>query len=467
MTAAQVAAVLGGELLPGTDPAAQVTGAVIDSRQAGPGQLFVAIPGEHADGADFAAAAVTAGSPFALVQRPVPAPGVLVPDAVAGLGALARLALADLRQGGPGPLVIALTGSVGKTTAKDLLARICTDQGPTVAPVGSFNNHLGLPLTVLRADTTTRFLVLEMGANHVGEIAHLAAIAPPDVAVELGVVPAHLGEFGSIEAIAATKAELVQGLRPGGTAVLNADDPRVMAMAPLAPGPVLTFGLGPGADIRGERVATAADGTLELLVAGHPIRTRLVGEHLAPNVVAAVAAGVAAGMDLTAAVASLNGAGPDSPGRMALVPLVGGATLVDDSYNANPASLAGALRTTASLARAAGRPAWAVLGEMLELGPAGPAEHVAAGRLAAELGFARLYAVGEAVRPALQGAADAGMAPQALEFWPDDTGLAAHLMAAARQEFIVIKGSHGSGIWRVAARLAADAGVPAAGGGGA
>ncbi|MDR1824957.1 MAG: UDP-N-acetylmuramoyl-tripeptide--D-alanyl-D-alanine ligase [Bifidobacteriaceae bacterium] len=465
MTPTQVAAATGGSLLPGTPAgpdAPTVTGAVIDSRLAGPGTLFVGVPGEHADGADYAPAAVAAGAPFVLVGHPVGAPGVLVPDAVAALGALARTTLAGLRQGQEPPAVLAITGSVGKTTAKDLLGRIMAAQGNTVVPAGSFNNHLGLPLTVLRADQATRYLVLEMGANHVGEIAALTVIAPPDVAVVLGVTAAHLGEFGSIEAIAATKAELVQGLAAGGMAVLNADDPLVMAMAAQAAGKVVTFGLGPGADFRAEDITTGPGGYLALTIAGQPLQTQLVGEHLAINVAAAVAAAATAGVDPAKAVQALRGAGPASPGRMVVKPLSAGATLVDDSYNANPASVEGALRATAAMAKAAGHEAWAVLSEMLELGEAAPELHRAVGQLVAELGYARLFVVGEGARPVLSGAAGAGMAPGAVEFWPEAEGLAAYLAGAlaqaAGQEHIVIKGSHGTGLWRVAGQLADLAG---------
>ncbi|MDR0365451.1 MAG: UDP-N-acetylmuramoyl-tripeptide--D-alanyl-D-alanine ligase, partial [Bifidobacteriaceae bacterium] len=214
-----LATAVGGELSPQVDPNAELTGLVIDSRLAGPGTVFVALEGTRVDGIDFVDAAVAAGSPLAVVGRPVPGPTVLVPDPVAALGQIAEVALRRARVANPDLKVVAITGSVGKTTTKDLVARIFRSQGPTVASFGSLNNHLGVPLTVARAGLDTRYLVVEVGANHPGEIAGLARIAPPDVAVVLGVGKSHLGTFGSIEAAAATKAELVAGMEFGGMAV--------------------------------------------------------------------------------------------------------------------------------------------------------------------------------------------------------------------------------------------------------
>ncbi|NUR30757.1 MAG: UDP-N-acetylmuramoyl-tripeptide--D-alanyl-D-alanine ligase, partial [Catenulispora sp.] len=242
----EIAAVVGGTLV--GDAAVKVTApAVVDSRRAEPGGLFVAFAGENVDGHDYAGQAEQAGAVAVLGSRPTLLPTVVVDDAQAALQKLAAHAVAGLREG---LTVVGLTGSQGKTGTKDLLAGILAGAAPTVATAGSFNNELGVPLTMLRADAATRFLVLEMGARHVGDIAHLTGLVAPDVAVVLNVGRAHLGEFGSRGAIANAKSELVRGLAPGGTAVLNADDPRVAAMRSLTDGPVVTFGRAEDADVQ-------------------------------------------------------------------------------------------------------------------------------------------------------------------------------------------------------------------------
>ncbi|MGO1341824.1 MAG: UDP-N-acetylmuramoyl-tripeptide--D-alanyl-D-alanine ligase, partial [Cellulosimicrobium funkei] len=228
LTAAQVAAATGGRL--SADPEVRVGGpVVVDSRRVAPGSLFVALPGENVDGHDYAAGAVEAGATLVLAARELDVPCVVVDDVQAALGELARHVLATLRERGD-LRVVGVTGSVGKTTTKDLLGQLLRPEGPTVVPRGSFNNEIGLPLTVLEADESTRFLVLEMGASGVGHLTYLTRIAPPDVSVVLVVGSAHLGEFGGIEAVARAKSEIVTGLAPGGVAVLNADDLRVAAM---------------------------------------------------------------------------------------------------------------------------------------------------------------------------------------------------------------------------------------------
>jgi UDP-N-acetylmuramoyl-tripeptide--D-alanyl-D-alanine ligase len=466
LTLADVAAATGGTLA-GGDPAARVARVVTDSRQAGPGDLFVAIEGLRADGHDHAGQAAAAGAAAVLASRPVGAPHVLVDNTVAALGRLAAHHLAALRQAGAAaasrgrPLVIGVTGSVGKTTTKDLLQRLFASRGPTVAAAGSFNNAIGLPLTVLAAGEATEYLVLEYGANHVGEIAALAAIAPPDIAVELGVGVAHLGEFGSAAAIARAKAELLAGLRPGGTAVLNAGDPATMAM-PRA-GRTLTFGRAPDADVK--TVQADDDGTGRLTVAvasagvAAQIPTRLVGRHNAVNVAAAVAAGLAAGFDLAEAAAALAGAAPASPHRMALARAAGGALVLDDSYNANPDSMAEALATLARLAAATGRAPWAVLGEMLELGDAAGTEHRGIGRRAAELGIARLIAVGPGAREIAEGARAAGLAEDKLSELAGPAEATRWLQPRLTADAVIlVKGSHGAQLWRVADGLQAQEG---------
>src|SRR5215468_3665728 len=241
LTLAEIAAITGGSVTPGGEagPGAVVTGpVVIDSRRVTPGALFAALPGEHADGHDFAAAAAAAGAAAVLASRPVSGvPAVVVPDVTAALAALARAVLGRL----PGVIVAGITGSSGKTSTKDLAAQLAERLGPTIAPEGSYNNELGLPLTVLRADASTRYLILEMSARGAGHIAALCDIAPPRIGAVLNIGRAHAGEFGSIDAVAKAKGELPEALPADGVAIQNDDDPRVLAMAARTPARVVTF----------------------------------------------------------------------------------------------------------------------------------------------------------------------------------------------------------------------------------
>ena len=386
---------------------------VTDSRQAGADGLFVAIKGEHADGHDYVPGLGAKGCRAALIDHLVPGadlPQILVDDTVAALGLLAR-ANTDLRRKAPGPFtVIGITGSVGKTTTKDLLASLLAQLGPVVAPVGSFNNEIGLPLTALEVGPDTRYLVAEMGASHVGEIANLTRMVPPDVALVLKVGVAHLGEFGSVERIAQAKSEIVQGLVPGGTAVLNADDSRVAAMADLAPGPVLRFGMadqggGRDRDLDGSARYLDSDGldrpAFELCLRGQqPVRLRLgiPGRHNVMNALAAATAAHALGLDAGRIADELGRQRRISPHRMALssVRLPDASfTLIDDSFNANPDSVRAGLDALAAWKGSDG-PIYriAVLGVMLELGAQGEQLHQDIGAYCRRQGIDALVAVG-------------------------------------------------------------------------
>jgi UDP-N-acetylmuramoyl-tripeptide--D-alanyl-D-alanine ligase len=403
LSLAEVAEVVGGTVDGVADPATVlVTGAAtVDSRQVEPGGLFVAFAGEHVDGHDFAAGAVAAGAAAVLASRPVGAPAVLVGDVQAALGVLARHVLARLRETGP-LRVVAVTGSQGKTTTKDVLAAVLASAGSTVATHGSFNNEIGLPLTVLRAGPSTRWLVLEMGARGIGHLRELCAIAPPDVSVVLNVGKAHLGEFGSQDAIATAKGELVEALGEDGVAVLNADDHRVAAMAARTRGHVLRWGTTEDADVRLLDVALDAGGRPGFrLRHGQEevaVQLRLVGAHQARNAAAAATAALACGLRLTDLAGPLAGVATLSRWRMEVSERPDGVTVVNDAYNANPDSTAAALSSLVALG--AGRRTVAVLGEMRELGPDSDAEHAAVGRLAVELGVDRLLVVGNPARPA-------------------------------------------------------------------
>lgn len=424
MSLAEVAAVTGGRLHRATG-AERVTAVEFDSRQVGPGGLFLALPGERADGHDFAAAAVAAGAAAVLAAREVDAPAVLVPPAEAGslaaphplagsylaatdpdgsgaavLSALARLAahnVAALR----GLTVVGVTGSSGKTSTKDLLAAVLAPLGPTVAPPGSFNNELGLPWTALRADATTRHLVLELSARGAGHIAALCRVAQPRIGVVLNVGRAHLGEFGSPEAIAAAKGELVEALPAwvdgaGGVAVLNADDPAVAAMASRTRARVLTVGRSPGADVRADDIVLDAGRARFRLVAAQgaaDVALRLVGAHHVGNALAAAAVALECGATPKGVAAALSGAAPASRWRMEVTDRPDGVTVINDAYNANPESMRAALQALASVGSGSRR-TWAVLGRMAELGEQSAAAHAETAAVAAELGVDHLVTVG-------------------------------------------------------------------------
>jgi len=401
LTLAEVAAAAGGRLA-GADPAARVTGTVeFDSREVAPGGLFVAFPGEKVDGHDYAEAAVAAGAVAVLASRPVPVPAVLVDDQLAAMAALARAVVDRL----PDLTIVGLTGSSGKTTTKDFVAQLLTRLGPTVAPAGSFNNELGHPYTVLRADEKTRFLVLEMGARGPGHITHLCQVAPPRIGVVINVGVAHIGGFGSVDAIAAAKGELVEALPADGVAVLNADDPRVRAMASRTTARVLLAGEAPDAEVRAEDVVMEAGRAAYTLVTPDgraPVRLGVAGRHQVGNTLLAAAVAGTLGLPAAELGAALSELRVVSARRMDVFDRADGVTVIDDSYNANPASMAAALHALAGTG--AGRRTVAVLGYMAELGEYEREGHEKIGRLAAELGVDRLIVVGETAAPIHAGA---------------------------------------------------------------
>ncbi len=461
LTAAQVAAATGGRLV--ADPDTRVhTSVVIDSRRVVPGSLFVALPGENVDGHDFAETAVANGATLVLSARELDVPCVVVPDVQFALGELAREVLATLRGDG-GPRVVGVTGSVGKTTTKDLLGQLLAPHGPVVVPQGSFNNEIGMPLTVLEADSTTRFLVLEMGASGSGHLTYLTRIAPPDVAVILAVGAAHLGGFGGIEAVADAKREILTGLAPGGVAVLNADDLRVAAMSDSAPGRVTTFGTILSADVRAEEVRTDRDGhaAFTLRAPGDvraEVTLQLVGEHHVTNALAAGAAALELGLGPGEVAAGLSGATARSPHRMQVTERSDHVTVIDDSYNANPDSMRAALRTLAVMSGRQRR-SIAVLGQMLELGEGSREAHDAIGRLVVRLNIDLLIVVGSGAGSIYDGAVHEGS-------WGDESRFVADLDEAKELlraelrpgDVVLVKSSNGSGLWRLGDWLVAGDG---------
>jgi UDP-N-acetylmuramoyl-tripeptide--D-alanyl-D-alanine ligase len=450
LSLAQVAAVVGGRV--DGDPEVVVRGpAFLDSRRVEEQGLFVAFAGERVDGHEFAAGAVADGAAAALVSRPVGVPAVVVDDVQRALQALARAVL-DLRRELSAPLsVVAVTGSQGKTSVKDLLAGLLSGGGPTVATAGSFNNELGLPLTVLRVTEETRHLVLEMGARGIGHIAELCRVARPDVALVLNVGKAHLGEFGSVQNIAQAKGELVEALGPDGIAVLNADDPRVSAMASRTSARVCTYGRG-GSDVRVEDVELddLARPSLTLVHDGlrRRVQLRLLGEHQAVNAAAAVAGGLACGRPFGALVDALETAERLSAWRMELHERADGLVLLNDAYNANPDSMRSALETLSSIGRRTGRRTVAVVGEMLELGDTSAAEHRAVGAMTAELGIDQVVVVGE-------GAREIAASARAASFYASVAEAAAAVRDNVRgTDVVLVKASRAAGLERVAAALA-------------
>ncbi|MDX6739197.1 UDP-N-acetylmuramoyl-tripeptide--D-alanyl-D-alanine ligase [Actinocorallia sp. A-T 12471] len=394
LTLAEIAEVTGGTLHDVPDPEARVTApSAVDSRDVVPGGMFVAVGGARVDGHDYVPQAVAAGAVCVLATRPVAAPAVVVDDVIAALGDLARHVLARTSA-----TVVALTGSAGKTTTKDLLAQVLARHGETVATERSFNGELGLPLTVLRADTSTRFLVLEMGARHIGDIAYLTTLTPPKVGIVLNVGSAHVGEFGSQEAIAKAKSELVQALPAsgeGGVAVLNADDRLVAAMAEQTTAQILTYGTGDEATIRATDVSQI-DGraafTLRTPTGTAPVTLQLLGLHQVHNALAVAGAAHAVGMNAADIAQALTEAKPLSAGRLELIERPDGVTIINDAFNANAESMRAALHTLTTLAN--GRRTIAVLGEMRELGETAKAAHTEIGDLVADLGLDVLITVG-------------------------------------------------------------------------
>ncbi|WP_405498079.1 UDP-N-acetylmuramoyl-tripeptide--D-alanyl-D-alanine ligase [Nocardia sp. NBC_00511] len=482
MTLRELAEVVGGTLHDVADPEAKVTGsAEFDSRRIGSGDLFLALPGEHADGHDFAAKAVAQGAVAVLAARPVGVPAVVVTprpgntraialahdsdgSGAAVLDALAALARASVeRLVAAGTLtVVGVTGSSGKTSTKDLLAAVLAPLGSVVAPPGSFNNELGHPWTALRADASTRFLVLELSARGPGHIKALTEIAPPNVGVVLNVGTAHLGEFGSREIIAQAKGELVEALPADGVAVLNLDDHLVAGMAPRTRARVVTVGLSGEADIRATDVVLddQARAGFTLHHGGESVAVQLAvhGEHQVGNALSAAAVALQQGADLATVAAALAGATAASARRMDVRTRADGVTVVNDSYNANPDSVRAALKALVTMSRAGDtpRPSWAVLGEMGELGEESVLEHDRIGRLVVRLDVDRLVVVGAGrpVRALFQGAVQEGSWGEEAIHVPDiETAIALLDAELEPGAVVLVKASKSVGLWTVAEHL--------------
>ncbi len=407
---AEFVEVLGGELLlptqltSDTSVTADVTisGSVqTNSTLVTAGSIFFALPGEVTDGHLYADDAVARGAALVVAEKPLelPVPVIVVPDGVIALAALARHVVARVRAVGD-LRVVGITGSNGKTTTKNLLRAILEAEGPTVAPAGSFNNHVGAPITMLQVDETTEYLVSEMGAGAPGDIERLVGMAMPDISVVLKVGLAHAGVFGSIEAIQHAKSAIVRGLPASAVAVLNRDDQRVVAMAEMTAARVVWFGLADDAEVRADQVRATASGTRFVLIIGdeqHDVSLRILGEHHVSNALAALTVARELGVPLTSAIAAIEAVPRAERWRMELLQPGGGITVVNDAYNASPDSMAAALKTLAQIVQP-GQRSVAVLGEMAELGEYAHEEHDRIGRLVVRLNIGKLVVVGHGAR---------------------------------------------------------------------
>ena len=486
LSIAEIADIVGGRLVdisPEQAASTRVTGTVeFDSRAVGPGGLFLALPGARSDGHDFAAGAVAKGAVAVLAARPVGVPAIVVePSAgdvsasvlehdtdgsgAAVLAALARLAGAVAARLVDGGLtIVGVTGSSGKTSTKDLLAAVLTPLGEVIAPPGSFNNELGHPWTVLRATESTDYLVLEMSARHRGNIAALAAIAPPSIAVVLNVGTAHLGEFGSREAIAQTKAELPQAVPSSGAVVLNVDDTAVAAMADLTEARVVRVSRSAEVDVWADAVTLddlarprftlhAGGGQIDVTLAVH-------GDHQVSNALCAAAVALECGATLEQVATALAAAGPASRHRMQVATRTDGVTIVNDAYNANPDSMRAGLKALAWMAReGGGRRSWAVLGEMAELGDDAISEHDNIGRLAVRLDVSRLIVIGtgRAMSAMHHGAVMEGSWGSEATMVADADAALAVLRSELRPgDVVLVKGSNAAGLGALADVLIAD-----------
>lgn len=462
LSLAEIAAVLGGELrLVGPATAETVVDGVVDtdSRKMAPGSIFVAKPGAETDGHRFVGAALEAGAALAVVEHPVDEPitQIVVADAVEALAELAREVVARVRAAGR-LKIVGITGSNGKTTTKNFLARILSDEGETVSPIASYNNEVGAPVTMLRVTHDTRFLVSEFGADAPGSIARLAGLVQPDVAVVLMVGMAHAGGFGGIEATAKAKSELVSAAIPTGTAVLNVDDSRVAAMRTLAESrgmTVIGFGQSDAADVRAHDLEVTASGTTCVIeTAGErlPLRLRVLGAHHVNNALAAIAAAGVLGVSASDSIARLETV--EVAERWRMQPLGSDRVrIINDAYNASPDSMAAALRTLAQITGPEERTV-AVLGAMSELGETAGEEHDRIGLLAVRLNIQRIVVVGPEARRLFISAIGEGSWDSEAVFFPDQDAAYEYLRTELRDgDRVLVKSSNSVGLRHLGDRL--------------
>jgi UDP-N-acetylmuramoyl-tripeptide--D-alanyl-D-alanine ligase len=430
----------------------EVTSVSIDSRDVLPGALFVALPGERTDGGRFVPEAFANGAVGALVRDglDVDGPAVSVRSTGEGLMMLARDERARMDAS-----VVAVTGANGKTSTKDMAAAVMATTFRTHASRESFNNEVGLPVTLLGAASDTQVVVAEMGARHVGDVAILCGIARPDIAIVTNVGFAHLEVFGSWDRIVEASAEPIEALTPDGVAVLNADDAVVADYAGRTEGRIVTFGLAPDADVRAEDVSLDTDGraTFTLVCGAERVQVTLAvpGEHMVSNALAAAATGVTLGVPLVACTEALSNSAV-SKWRMETFTTPAGVRVVNDAYNANPESMAAALRAARWMAGEGHL--IAVLGTMAELGPIAAREHERIGELAARIRVDRLIAVGASARSIADAGLREGVEPDNVACYDDPDQALDDVRRSARPgDLVLFKGSRVAGLERLAEAL--------------
>jgi UDP-N-acetylmuramoyl-tripeptide--D-alanyl-D-alanine ligase len=444
-----VADAVGGRL---RGPDAIASSVATDSRRVEPGALFFALRGEHADGHAFVEDALGRGAVAAVVERPdVDGRVIEVPDAGRALLDLA----ADERRRMDGVRVVGITGANGKTSTKDLVAAVVATRYRTHASPASFNNEIGLPVTILGAEADVEVVVAELGARREGDVASLFEVALPQIVVVTNVGVAHMEIFGSWDAIVRAGAEPLEALGRDGVAILNADDPVVRGYAGRTQGRVVTFGVENAADVRGSEVALGDDGraSFALEARGERERVDLVvpGEHMVSNALAAAACGIELGLSAAECAAALKGA-RISPWRMETFTTSGGVVVLNDAYNANPESMAAGLKAARWIARR-GRLA-AVLGHMAELGPISFEEHERLGELVVRIGVERLVTVGGPARAIARAAIREGQLPEEMASYEDPLEAAADVLGWTRAgDVVLLKGSRVAGLERVAEAL--------------
>jgi UDP-N-acetylmuramoyl-tripeptide--D-alanyl-D-alanine ligase len=461
MTLAEIAAATRGRLLldgTGATPETVVDGlSTTDSREVVPGTIFFAKPGEFTDGHLFAPQAAEAGAALIVVDHELDlaVPQLLVEDTVVALGDLATEVIARVRSLGR-LKIVGVTGSNGKTTTKNLLREILEQVGPTIAPRASFNNEVGAPVTMLQVTEETEFLVAEMGASGIGEIARLVRMARPDIGIVLKVGLAHAGEFGGIEKTLAAKTEMVTDLLDTDVAVLNLDDPRVATMADKTVARVLWFGTDERAEVRATDIASTARGTSFTLHlpdgSARTVQFRVLGEHHVWNALAAAAAAYTLDVDGDLIVSALQTVQRAERWRMEVMG-GNGVTVINDAYNASPDSMAAAIKTLAQIAEPGTRTV-AVLGEMSELGEFSGEEHDRIGLLAVRLGIDQLVIVGPAARRMHISAINEGSwNGESLYFETQDEAYE-HLAGALRPgDTVLVKSSNSAGLRFLGDRL--------------
>ena len=442
LKASEIAQIVGGTLH--GDDCLITAAPEISSGQCTPGSIFLAMKGENLDGHDFTTDAFENGAVLALTSRVTKERCVVVSDVVKAVSLLAT----HLRLHLPAMTVIGITGSQGKTTTKELLAQVLAGHGETIAPAGNYNNELGVPLTLLRCDEGTKFCVIEMGARHMGDIAALCEIAKPNIGVVLRVAAAHLGEFGSLEKIAQTKSEMIEGLHGKGIAILGSYDAYTPAMRAKHSGVVVTFGEKSENQIRATDIEIRGGAAHFDLVTPEgrcPVALRLIGAHQVANALAAASVAHVLGFSTDEIANALSLAESHAKWRMEVHQLAE-LTVINDAYNASPDSMEAALRTLAHFSQERGGESWAFLGKMAELGESSTYEHQKIGTLAAEIGIDHLIAI---AAPEFAGAVG-GESGMTIHFCADK-GEAEKLIAFINPGDVVLcKGSRSAGLEEVA-----------------